>query len=360
MRLKPDLEASLQRIEAFWQRELLDRPLVQFRLDRPRQEQIPPPPSRHSSPTDLWLDAEYQAELALAELSNQLFLGDSLPVAWPNLGPDFFAALYGCPLTFGEYGTSWSHPILQDWAQADQLSLDWEHPYLQKIEEMTEALLTIGEGIFLTGLTDLHPGGDCLAALRGAQQLALDLVENPTAVKRLLKHLEQDFQALYLRLYRRLRLTGLPISTWTPLACWESWYLPSNDFSALISPTMFAEFFLPGIIEECRFWEHSLYHLDGPAALRHLELLLAVPELDAVQFVPPPQDERFLSWVDVYQRIQQQGKGLQVTCRLEEIPQVMDALRPQGLYLVVKGVDSIESAEHLLSTLERWAIRGYH
>lgn len=351
---KPDYERSRQRIEAFWEREVIDRALVQFTLDKPERERVPLPAAHHADPAARWLDAGYQAECALARLSNQLFLGDTLPVAWPNLGPDVFAALYGCPLVFGDYGTSWSRPVLHDWATAPGLALEWDGPWLRALDDLTGALLAAGEGKFLVGLTDFHPGGDCAAALRGPERLALDLVEHPAEVKALLARLEADYRAVYDRFYGRLRAAGQPCTTWTPLLSKGRYYLPSADLAILVSPAMFEEFFLPGLARECRFLDRSLYHLDGPGALRHLDAVLDIAELDAVQFVPTVTDAAFAKWAWVYRRIQAAGKGVQVSCELGEVPDVLDALRPEGVYLVVEGVTSAEEAGALLRAVERW------
>ncbi len=356
--LKPDYEETRQRIEAFWERQLLDRPVVQFTLYKPEAERRPLPVSGHTTPAGRWLDAEYQAEWALANLSNQLFLGDTLPVAWPNLGPDVFASFYGCPLEFDDSGTSWSRPILDDWSKVDEVRLDRGHPFLRRLVEMSDALLEVGRGHFLTGITDLHPGGDCLAALRGPQNLALDLLDHPAEVKALLARVEADFFEVYDLFDQRLRAAGMPITTWTPLLSEGRYYLPSNDFSILIGPQMFADFFLPGIIRQCRFLDRSLYHLDGPGALRHLEHLLEIPELDAIQFVPTIGDAAFARWSWVYRRIQEAGKGVQVTCTLAEIDQVIETLHPAGVYLVVNDVPSPEAATVLLKKLEQWGRRG--
>ena len=75
------------------------------------------------------------------EISNQLFLGDSMPVAWPNLGPDMLGALYGCPLFFGDYGTSWSEPALAEWEQAQGLYLNLSGvPSAEAAQSMLRAL----------------------------------------------------------------------------------------------------------------------------------------------------------------------------------------------------------------------------
>lgn len=351
---KPDYEQSAQRIAAFWERELLDRPVAQFAVFKPPEQRLPLPVSRHATPEARWSDAQYQAELALASLSNQEFLGDTLPIAFPNLGPEIFSALYGCPIHFGDYGTSWTDPILHDWSQMDAIRLDWNSPWLAKLDEMTDALLEVAEGRFIVGMTDWHPGGDWLAALRNPQDLAMDLVTHPDEVKAMLQRAEADYFAVYDHFYHKLRAAGQPITTWTHLVDEGRFYVPSNDFSCMISNRMFREFFLPGIINECRFYSRSIYHLDGPNALRHLDTLLEIPELHAVQWVFGAGNEGFHRWVGVYQRIQAAGKGIQVTCDYEELPAVIETLDPHGLYLTISGVPSREAGLDLLRCLERW------
>ena len=351
---KPDYEQTCARMQAFWAREVLDRPLTVFSVAKPYGQQVPPPLSHHADSAARWTDAGYQAELALANLSNRVFMGDSLPIAWPNLGPEIFSALYGCPLHFGDWGTSWTDPILHDWSQAGALRLDWDGPLLRKLLEMTDALLEAGRGKFIVGMTDWHPGGDAVAAFRDPQELAVDLIEHRDELQALLARLEGDYFRLYDLFYDKLRAAGQPITSWTPLISEGKYYIPSNDFSIMISPRQFNEFFLPGITRECQFLDRSIYHLDGPGALRHLDAILAIPELDALQWVCGAGREGFAQWAWVYRKAQAAGKGIQVICRLSEIPEIMQTLSPRGLYLAVDGVPDRESGEALLAELARW------
>jgi hypothetical protein len=353
---KPDYAHSKERIDAFWERELIDRPVVQFALLKPPDERVPVPASHHQASAERWLDVEYQTDLKLAQLSNREFLGDTMPVAWPNLGPEVFSALYGCPIHFGDYGTSWTEPILDDWSQTDDLGLDWQSPYLITLHEMTDALLEKGRGTFITGMTDWHPGGDAIAALREPQKLAMDLLTHPEEVKALLSQIETDYYRVYNVFYEKLQRAGQPISTWTTLVCDGKYYVPSNDFSIMISAEMFSEFFLPGIQRECQFLDRSIYHLDGPGALRHLDAILSIPELDALQWVPGAGNQEYARWIDVYQRAQAADKGVQVLCTVEEVKLVMETLDPHGVFLSVSGVPSREAALHLLRELERWCV----
>ena len=351
---KPDYATTYERMQAFWRNDVLDRPLTMFTLYKPPAEQAALPESLHASSAERWLDAQFQADWALANLSNQDFLGDTLPIAYPNLGPEIFSAFYGCPIHFGDYGTSWSEPILEDWSTYGELKLDWHHPLLQKLEAMTDALLAVGKDKFIVGMTDWHPGGDALAAFRDPARLALDMVDHLDAVKILLERIEADYFTVYDHFFHKLRQHGQPITSWTPLVHAGKYYIPSNDFSIMISSRMYDEIFLPGIRRECQFLERSIYHLDGPGALRHLDSILSIPELNALQWVPGAGREIFSQWVQVYRKVQAAGKGIQVTCRLEEIQTVMQTLNPRGMFLQVGGVPDRESGAALLQELESW------
>ena len=351
---KPDYESTRSRIEAFWNFEVLDRPITVFGLAKPPSERIPLPVSHHLNPAERWMDAEYQAELALTSLSNQEFLGDSLPIAFPNLGPEILSVLYGCPVHFGDFGTSWTDPILEDWSDVEQIRLDWESPYLQKLHEMTDALLRVGKGKFIVGMTDWHPGADCIAAFRDPQNLALDMITNREDVVNLLERISADYYRIYDIFYHKLRAAGMPITSWTPLISEGRYYIPSNDFSIMVSKPMFDEVFLPGIRAECQFLDHSIYHMDGPGALRHLDSILSIPELNALQWVFGAGNEGFHKWIQVYRKAQAARKGIQVMCRASELPLLMETLSPRGLFLQIEGVENREMGLGIINTLEHW------
>jgi hypothetical protein len=353
--LKPDFEKTMQRMEAFWQRDVLDHPLAQFpSVGKPPEKCVPLPPSHHATADDRWLDVDYQVALVNAQLTNSEFIGDTLPVAMPNLGPEIFSAFYGCPMHFSDYGTSWSDPILFDWAQADDLRLDWDNFYFKKMVAMTDAFLEAGKSKWITGMTDWHPGADGIAAFRDPQKLAVDMLEYPIEVKRLLGRINRDYFKVYDFYYEKLRAAGLPITSWTPLVADGKYYIPSNDFSIMVSKSMYDEFFLPGIQLECQFLDHSIYHLDGPGALRHLDSILSIPELDALQWVPGSGNEGFHRWVWVYQKVQKAGKGIQVNCSISDFDEIIETLNPCGLYLVFSDCPSRQTGEEIIKRLERW------
>ena len=229
------------------------------------------------------------------------------------------------------------------------------HPLFLKMVEFTQKLIERGKGRFIVGLTDLHPGGDHLAALRDPQNLAIDMIENPEWVKRALERSMPEYYAAYGIFYNMLHQAGMPTTSWTSIINDGTFYIPSNDFSCMISKRMFDEVFLPGIQQECRFYERSLYHLDGPGALRHLDSLLEIPELDAIQWVCGAGNEGYHRWVEVYQKIQQAHKGIQMICDIRDLDLIFETLRPEGVWFSsIGGIDSRETAETVVKRIERW------
>jgi 5-methyltetrahydrofolate--homocysteine methyltransferase len=57
----------------------------------------------------------------------------------------------------------------------------------------------------------------------------------------------------------------------------------------MISPGMFERFVLPSLEKVSAAIGRSIYHLDGPEEIQHLDMLLAMPYVNAIQWVPLPQ-----------------------------------------------------------------------
>jgi len=349
----PDWEQRLRRQDAFWHREVIGRPVVCFTLPRPNPNHPRPAPKKWATLRDRWMDTQYLAESTLAEVMNTEYLGDALPSVWPNLGPEVFSAFFGCELEYGET-TSWSIPNLKDWADVDRLVFSTENFYWNKILEMMDALIEVGRGKFYTGITDLHVGGDAIAAFRDPQQLNLDLVEAADRVKALRDRVTDTYLWVYDFYHHKLRAAGHAIGTFAGIVSAKKWYVPSNDFSCMISKPMFDEIFLPGIIRECRHLEASVYHLDGPGALRHLDSLLEINELNAIQWVYGEGHGRASDWMHIYKRCQAAGKGLQIGIGLDELHLFMENLRPEGLWIGLSGVQDREQARAVLKKLMTW------
>lgn len=353
--LKPDFSAVLDRYEAWWECAIVDRPLVTMTFPVSADKHQPVPRKTHETLRARWMDAEFNAAQAYARLRNTVHFADSLPIAWPNLGPEVFSAFFGCEMDYGE-NTAWSKPVLADWTDESmsRLQLDMNSVCFRKLLEMTEALLETAKGKFIVGYTDLHGGGDAMAAFRDPQELLLDTLEHPKEIRRLCDRITTEFLAVYDHFHQILSAAGMPSTSWLPATCKGKYHIPSNDFSCMISSEAFEDLFIPGIIRECQHMDRCIYHLDGPQALRYLDRLLEIPEIHAIQWVPGAGHDYWADWIDVYRRIQGRKKAMCLALPAKDLPRLFEALDPGGVWITVQGISNQQEAETALRDISQW------
>ena len=349
---KPDFDASLTRIYAWFEQAIVDRPPVRFSRHNAYYDAADAvAQSRYPTLRDWWFDAEYQVERFVQQIAGKHYHGETFPIFWPNLGPNVFAACYGAPLAFGAV-TSWAEPILTDYGQP--LALDWQSEYLRQLEAQTRLALARCDGQFMVGYTDLHPGIDWLAALRGSQQLCLDLFDYPDAVQAALAAGVPDFLHFYAHFDRMLKAERQLSVAWMGIPSFGTMHIPSCDFATMISPAQFRKFVYSILWAECAAMTHNVFHVDGKGVARHLDAILELPNVQAIQWVQGVgADKPILQWIPLIQRIQAAGKSAVVDLEPAELEPLIDALRPEGLYLCLPAVDEDEELA-LLTRITRW------
>lgn len=337
LKLKPDFAKTVARFEAWWVGEIVDRPPVTLSLQskRPRKN----PRSKHATERERWLDVEFVVKSAIDGMEQRRYPGDSFPAFFPNVGPEITATLFGCELEFSET-TSWSHPVMretEDWNRILQMQPDFTNPYWQTVERMTDLAIELCDNRYLVGVTDLHGAYDILSALRDPQTLCMDLLDCPDLVHRAGQHAATAFVAAFQRSHQKLAAAGFGSTTW--LASYHAGpaYVPSCDFWCMVSPAIAREMIFPTLVTEMRPLKRSIFHLDGPDALRHLDLMLELPGLNAVQWVYGSGNGPASRWIDVYRRIRKAGKSVQLI--VDDPADALTVLReigPQGVWITVQ------------------------
>lgn len=352
---KPDLPEVLARFEAWWECRLLDRPLVTIDVEPARPVELPD--KRHGSFRERWMDAEYVLDCVEARIESGVFLGDTIPTYMPFLGPEVCATLFGSELEFKDEETSYSIPPVRRVRDILAMAPDFSGVYWEKIRQLTDLSLERGRNRWITGVTDLHTNGDLMAALRDPRELCFDCADDLEGVRLACQHVTDSFASIFDDLYGRIAAAGQPCTTWTPALAMAPWYTISCDFICMISPTMFREAILPSICREIEHMKYSLFHLDGPGALKHLDSLLELNELDGIQWVYGAGAGPAARWVDVYRRIQNAGKCLQIVgyYGLDEFREVAPYLKPQGVWFWPIGSFRRADAEEFLRWATEWA-----
>jgi hypothetical protein len=359
------LSRALHRNEAFWRGELEDGPLVWVTAPGAKPSPPVPEPAREE---ELWTNVDYVIASTESALAGTHFAGDALPVFCPWLGPDQFAGWLGADLVLKprEF-TSWSKPFVRDWREHHELRIDpanrWWRLYLQVLEESVRA----GKGKWVTGYPDLHTGIDAMSALRGPENLAMDLVNHPAAIHRAMRQLTDLWKFVVDTVSEIILPAGQGTSNWT--MGWSNnrfLCVGQNDYSCMISPAMFETFCWQDNLECCNHVDHSIYHLDGPGAVRHLPLLLRLERLNCIQWIQGTGQPLPSQWLDLLRRIQAAGKSVQLyygknhgddADLKRELDMLCGALDPNRLFIWAI-VDSAESADDFVSYSRR-AFRGH-
>ncbi|MEZ5275787.1 MAG: hypothetical protein R3F07_05360 [Opitutaceae bacterium] len=357
--LKPDFEEAAARYESWWLCQNRGRPIVSVGVRSDREPVLPPAPS---SLVERWMNSEYTLALADARISCRPWVAETFPVHHPNVGPDLTATLFGCDLEFGE-NTSWSHRRYDSpeaWTDFLETEPDFDNPFWQTIEQRMRLCLEQGRGRYLTGLPDLHGAYDILAAVRGPEGVCLDLVDAPDEVHRAGLHAADAYDRAFRRVYGILEQAGQGSTTWCPLWHAGPAYVSSCDFLALVSGEMAANHILPTIHKEIAFTERSLFHLDGPDALRHLDLILSIDRIQAIQWVYGAGAGPVTRWTETYRHILASGHAAQVICETaRDAIEMAGHLGSAGVWLTIgEEMASEKEADDLIGEITRAARRN--
>jgi hypothetical protein len=351
----PQFEMAMERVYAWYENEIIDRPPVRFMAHNAFLDAAKEDISNltFEEKKDWWFNAELQVELFIQSIAGKRFHGETFPVFWPNLGPDVYSAFYGAQLVFGDV-TSWSIPLVTEWSQMDQLQLDLQNVYFKKIEELTRLALERCRGQFLVGYTDLHPGVDCAAAWRDPLQFCYDTVDAPDQVRRLSEIAIRDFERIYNHFDRMLKEAGQLSVSWMGIPSFGRMHIPSCDFSAMVSPEAFREFGLPILQREVKTMTHNIFHVDGRGVARHLEAILSVPEVHAIQWVQGVgKDYAIMQWVPFIKRLQEKGMPTIVDLAPSDLEDFIAVMDPHGLFLWM-ATENEQQELRILELLSKW------
>jgi hypothetical protein len=350
---KPDFEAALQRIEAWFNHETLDRPPVRFAEHNADFAGSPKLAGRTwPSLKARWFDAEFQVDFFLESIRDRTFYGETFPVFWPNLGPNVYAAFHGGELDYGEV-TSWIRHSVHDWDDLQRLKFSPDNEYFRGIDELTRVALEKCAGHFMVGYTDLHGSLDCVADWRDPQQLCLDIIDDPEKVHTMIRLANESFFPVFDHYDDVLKAHGQLSITWMGIPSRGKMHIPSCDFTALTSTETFCQFYLPCVQNEVRHMTHNIFHVDGKGMLPHLEHILSIPQIHAIQWVQGVGDDLpILQWLPVIKKIQAAGKGVLVDLQLSELEPFIAAMKPDGLYLCISADENIQP--DILKRVEKW------
>lgn len=319
------MEQAAQAHARWWKGEL-DRPLMKVTVpDAYRVPDCNIPVLCQKNCTDFSLSPEQVIEGLDHWLSQQEYLGDAFPmVNFDAFGPGVLAAFCGAKLDNSSGGV-WFFPKEELEIEDIHIQYDPQNVYVQRIKAIYRAGLERWNGSVIMGLPDLGGVMDVAATFRGSENLLMDLYDCPEEVQRLNAEIQKAWYEAFEDLMQVLKPQKYN-TNWAGLLSEEPSYVIQCDFSYMIGNPMFKEFVLETLRADTQKLRNSIYHLDGIGELNHLDDLLSLKELNAVQWVfgdgKPPAE----CWLDVYRRILEAGKQIQITGTPESYLKVLSEL----------------------------------
>jgi len=273
-------------------------------------------------------------------LSRSDFSDDTLPIADTDIGPGSLCLYLGCEPGFSPE-TVWFKPCWKDLDSLDEappIQFDQENPWWQVTLATLRASRELARGRYFVGCPDLVENVDILAAMREPQMLMMDMLDDPETVRTRLREITDIWMQVYQEIYDSIREPD-GSSTFGAFRLWAPGKVAKIqcDSSAMFSPPLFRELACPEFRRQCEWLDYSIYHLDGTQAVCHLDALLEIDALDAIEWTPQAGIEggTHPRWFPMYRKILESGKSLQVIhSDSSGIDPLLNAVGTEGIYIV--------------------------
>ncbi len=329
-----------------WWEGKLERPLINMTLSNCKS---PRKKSKHpylhfTSFYDLSVSPGDVVDAWDYELSTKKFIGDGFPAIWPNFGPGVIAAFLGTNLSNGD-NTVWFHPKKELSLDEIKFEFDSSGIWFNRVKDICRAATDRWQGNVQVGMTDLGGNLDIVSSFRPGENLLLDLYDNPRRVKELLWEAHDKWWAYFEDINSVLRPVNPGYTAWTPIFSEKPYYMLQCDFCYMIGPDMFDEFVKPELAATCKKLNNAFYHLDGIGELPHLDSLLSIKELKGVQWVPGDGKPDIRHWPEVYRKIHDAGKLIQIFGSMESLDVIADQIGTSEGIVLITGYDISQEAD---------------
>ena len=379
---KVNMEAAKEKFRNYWAHKNTGRPLMCVIARRPEVEQYSDGTpveggyldqicqgKYYNMPEELkWKDMEdkYQNPQRIVDryryfCQTHAFLGESFPNLNIDFGPGSLASYLGSEIGFKE-DTVWFNKCLDGWDGVPKLTFDPENKWFKKHLQLAKDCQALAGDDFYVDMPDLMENIDVLASLRGAQDILFDLLDEPEMIGERIQEVTDIYYEYYDRFYDVIKdeeggNAYTVFQIWGPgrtvkLQC---------DFSAMMSPEDFRKYIQPSLRSQSENVDHVLYHLDGPAAIKHMDALMEIEGIDALQWTSGDAgpDGTLPDWDVIYDKAIAAGKSIWVKVYsgefedwIRNVDRIVKKYGSHSLFLLFPEM-SMEQAAYLLDYADR-------
>ena len=379
---KVNMEAAKEKFRNYWAHKNTGRPLMCVIARRPEVEQYSDGTpveggyldqicqgKYYNMPEELkWkdMDDKYQDPQRIVDryryfCQTHAFLGESFPNLNIDFGPGSLASYLGSEIGFKE-DTVWFNKCLDGWDGVPKLTFDPENKWFKKHLQLAKDCQALAGDDFYVDMPDLMENIDVLASLRGAQDILFDLLDEPEMIGERIQEVTDIYYEYYDRFYDVIKdeeggNAYTVFQIWGPgrtvkLQC---------DFSAMMSPEDFRKYIQPSLRSQSENVDHVLYHLDGPAAIKHMDALMEIDGIDALQWTSGDAgpDGTLPDWDVIYDKAIAAGKSIWVKVYsgefedwIRNVDRIVNKYGSHSLFLLFPEM-SMEQAAYLLDYADR-------
>lgn len=379
---KPDWDKTKEKFTNYWNHKNTGRPLMCVVARRPEVEKYSngepveggyldqicqgkyynmPQELRWKDMEDKYQNAERIVERYRYFCDTHAFLGESFPNLNIDFGPGSLAAYLGSDIGFKE-DTVWFNKCLDGWDGVPKLTFDPENQWFKKHIQLAKDCRELAGSDFYVDMPDLMENIDVLASLRGAQDILFDLLDEPEMIGERIQEVTDLYFEYYDRFYDIIKdeeggNAYTVFQIWGPgktvkLQC---------DFSAMMSPEDFRSYIQPSLRTQAEKADHVLYHLDGPAAIKHMDALMEIDGIDALQWTSGDAgpDGTLPDWDVIYDKAIAAGKSIWVKVYsgefedwIKNVERLVKKYGSHSLFLLFPEM-SMEQAAYLLDYADK-------
>jgi hypothetical protein len=325
---------SMKEIETWWKREN-EKPCL---IHGKRKPDIP---IKNINGNFFWPEDSRNPDIDglinywISEIESAEYYDTTLP-AIPHL-----YGSRGTPMTMAFYlggkvilkeDTVWVDPIITKWENFE-IKFDENNYWWKQSLILLKKSLEKANGKYFVWLPDFGDALTCFSLLRGTEKLLWDIIENKEAIieaRDKFINLWKTYHSECWNLYKNYCPGDMSWLVWAP----GKTYACQCDFSTMLSPSLFTELVVPEIEQIGKYLDFIIWHLDGQDEIKHLETLLSLPEVKAIQWVPGAGKPTAVNNIPMLKRIQERKKSLVVYAADEKERDILiNELQPNGLLI---------------------------
>lgn len=346
-----NIEHVQRQMKNWWEFGVQNNPLLFIQVLKDNHEPIPDTENLE----EYWTDIDFIIKKAMKTIENTNYYGVALPYHYIDYSATAMACSLGGKMKFVNKETIWSYPIFNKLEDVMNAKISRKNIAYNTQMEITRRSVQLSKNHHFVSPWAFGGILDNISGLYETQDLMMDLLTKPELVKKVMGYFTDIWIEEFNKDIKLIETAG----NYGHVCCWVGLWAPGStfpiqeDLSYMISPDAFVKMCLPNIKRIVDTVEYPLYHLDGDKALVHLDAILDIENLKAIQWQPGAGKERLSRWYHVIRKIIKAGKSCQVFANVDEIDDLVENIGSRGLLIVVKNASNEQANELMEKYVKR-------